>query len=498
MNHVSVSGGWTRPPRRTVPRPTVLVITALVLAECVSAFEAGMIFLALPRFGEIFGAPASTTAWAVTAYMLVAATAALVGGRLGDLYGRKQVLIAVMLLSAIGSFVSVFGESMGAIIAGRGIQGIAGAIMPLCYGLAREVLPQAKVGLGVGFIGGAGLLAGSGGSLIAGYILDVADWHLIFVVAAVLAFVASAAVGVWIPASSRAEHLPTFDLLGAALLTPGLTAVLFGVTQGAAWGWTSASVLGLILGGVAILAVWTLWELRQSIPLINLRVLATPSVSLTMFATGALSLGPIGAAMIISPMILLSPSSLPVGLGLSATTMGALTAAGAFVGFAVGPLAGLLAGRRGGRPTLVIGIVLFLVYSMIIYVGYDSVVMMVAALTVGATATAFCFTAFPKLIMESVPADATSETTGVMVTSRQAFSAVGVAVASVILSSSTIAGTTVPTPDAIRGCLVFFMVCSLLALGACFAVKRRGSVDNTPDQREAEQDQISQAPNVGA
>jgi len=159
---------------------------------------------------------------------------------------------------------------------------VAGAIMPLCYGLAREALPSDKVALGVGYIGGAGLLAGSGGSLTAGRILDLRDWHLSFVFAAILAFVASAAVAVWIPASRRADEVPKFDVLGAVLLTPGLTAVLFGITQGSKWGWTSASVLGLIIGGIAILAVWTIWELRRSIPLINLRILTMPSVSLTM------------------------------------------------------------------------------------------------------------------------------------------------------------------------------------------------------------------------
>ncbi|UAK35946.1 MFS transporter [Nocardia asteroides] len=190
------------------------------MAECVSAFEAGMIFIALPRFGEIFGAPAST-GWAVTAYMLVAATAALVGGRLGDLHGRKKVLIAIMLLPAAGSLVSVAGVSMAAIIAGRGIQGVAGAILPLCYGLAREALPPGKVSLAVGFISGAALLAGSGGSLIAGVLLDVTDWHMIFVFAAVPAVVASAVATAGLPPSSASGQLHRFDYLGAALLTPG-------------------------------------------------------------------------------------------------------------------------------------------------------------------------------------------------------------------------------------------------------------------------------------
>jgi len=169
--------------------------------------------------------------------------------------------------------------------------------------------------------------------------------------------------------------------------------------------------------------------------------------------------------MILSPMILLSPTSLPVGLGLSATAMGFITAVGALVGFAV-------------------GVVFFILYSLIIFVGYDSVPMMLLAVVVSSVATAFCYTAFPKLI-ESVPADVTSETTDVMVTARQALSAVGVAVASVILSSSTIPETTVPTVGAIRGCLFFFIACSLLALVACVATGRRRSANRIARQVES-------------
>ncbi|WP_081264967.1 MFS transporter [Prescottella equi] len=479
----------------TVNRSVIVVIAALVVAECVSAFEAGMIFIALPRFSEIFEAPASTTAWAVTAYMLVAATTALVGGRLGDMYGRKRTLILVLLISTVGSIISVVGDSMSAIILGRGVQGIAGAIMPLCYGLAREALPSSRVALGVGFIGGAGLLAGSGGSLIAGRLLDVWDWHLIFVFAGVLAIIAALAVAVGIPASKRSTTSSTFDILGAVLMTPGLTAVLFGITQGPKWGWGSASVLGLIVGGIGILAVWVAWELRQSTPLINLRILAQRRVSLTIVITGVLSIGPIGASMIITPIILLSPTSLPVGLGVSATVMGLMTAIGAIAGFAVGPLAGLVAGRWGGRIPLAAGVLLFILCNFMILLGYNSVPWMMAALIVGAVATAFCYTAFPKVIIESVSEDVTSETTGVMVTARQAFSAIGVAIVSIILSMSTVPGTPAPTLGAVRACLIFFIVCSVVSLAVCIGLRsgpRVGSLEN-PDNPAASRTQAGTA-----
>ena len=481
----STSGG------SPVPRSTALIITALVLAECVSAFEAGMIFIALPRFSEIFEAPASTTGWAVTAYMLVAATTALVGGRLGDMYGRKKVLVIVMLVSTLGSVIGIFGDSMGAIIAGRGVQGVAGAILPLCYGLAREVLPAGKVSLAVGFIGGAALLAGSGGSLIAGFLLDVADWHMIFVFAAVLAIVASAVVMVAIPASHTPPDLPRFDYLGAALLTPGLTALLYGITQGPRWGWTSLGVIFLVAVGIAILAVWTAWEMRQREPLVNLRVLANRQMSLNMIALSVLALGPVGAVQIVTPMILQSPTSLPVGLGMSATVTGLVAGIGAIVGFAASPVAGLVAGRWGGRTAFFIGAGLFAVANLMILIGHKSLAVMMGVFAVAAVATAFAYTGYPKIVIESVPEDVTSVTTGVLTTARQAFSAVGVALVSVMLTLWTVPGTTAPALSSFNLAVGWFVVCSLIVAVICMFLGRPPKASDVSEDGVPEDDSDS-------
>lgn len=453
-------------------RSPALIITALVLAECVSAFEAGTIFIALPRFSEIFGAPASTTGWAVTAFMLVAAATALVGGRLGDMYGRKKILVAVMLISVLGSLISVFGDSMAAIIVGRGVQGAAGAIMPLCYGLARETLPAPKVPIAVGFISGAALLAGSGGSLIAGVLLDVADWHMIFVLAAVLAVVASAVVAVVLPGSHTRSELPRFDYVGAILMTPGLIALLYGITQGPAWGWTSPAVIGLIVAGLGILAVWTYWELGRSEPLVDLRVLASKRMALNLIALSVLALGPAGAVQVVTPMILQSPSSLPVGLGMSATVTGLVAGIAALFGFAASPLAGAVAGRWGGRTAFLIGAVLFAVANLMILVGHKSLPVMMGVFAVAAVATAFAFTGYPKIVIESVPDNVTSVSTGILATARQAFSAVGVAIVSVMLSIWTVPGTTAPALSSFNMAAGWFIICSLIVAAICLFIGR--------------------------
>ncbi|MEU2177027.1 MFS transporter [Nocardia sp. NPDC019219] len=456
----------------TAFKSTAAIVTALVLAESVSAFEAGMIFIALPRLGEIFAAPASTTGWAVTAYMLVAATTALVGGRLGDIYGRKKILIIVMLVSTLGSLISVLGDSMAAIIAGRGVQGAAGAILPLCYGLAREALPAQKLSIAVGFIGGAALLAGSGGSLIAGVLLDVADWHMIFVFAAVLAVVASAVAALALPGSPRSADPPRFDYVGAALMTPGLTALLYGITQGPRWGWTSLEVVGLIVAGFGILAVWTIWELGRREPLVDLRVLASRRMSLNLIAVSVLALGPVGAIQIITPMILQSPTSLPVGLGISATVTGLVAGIGALIGFVASPIAGSVAGRWGGRTAFLIGAALFAVANLMILVGHKSLPLMMGVFAVGALATAFAYTGYPKIVIESVPDGVTSVTTGVLSTARQAFSAVGVAIVSVMLSLWTVPEATAPALPSFDLAVGWFIGCSLIVAAICLFIGR--------------------------
>ncbi|WP_280456836.1 MFS transporter [Nocardia carnea] len=453
-------------------RSPALIITALILAECVSAFEAGTIFIALPRFSEIFDAPASTTGWAVTAYMLVAAATALVGGRLGDMYGRKKVLIVIMLVSVLGSVISVLGDSMAAIIIGRGVQGVSGAILPLCYGLAREALPAPKVPIAIGFVSGAALLAGSGGSLIAGVLLDVADWHMIFVLAAVLAVVASAVAAVVLPGAHTRSELPRFDYVGAILMTPGLIALLYGITQGPAWGWASPAVIGLIVAGLVILAVWTFWELGRDEPLVDFRVLANKQMTLNLIGLSVLALGPVGAVQIVTPMILQAPDSLPIGLGQSATVTGFVAGIAALVGFITSPLAGAVAGRWGGRTAFFIGAALFAVANLMILLGHKSLVVMMGVFAVAAVATAFAFTGYPKIVIESVPDNVTSVTTGILSTARQAFSAIGVAIVSVMLSIWTVPGTTAPTLSSFNAAVGWFILCSLIVAAICLFIGR--------------------------
>ncbi len=122
-------------------QPVWVIVSVLIAVEIISAFETSMMFAAIPTLITEFDSDASTVGWAVTAFLLVSAASAAVCGRLGDMYGRERILMVLLAVAALGSIVSAVGDSLTSIIIGRAIQGVAGAILPLCIGLAREHLP---------------------------------------------------------------------------------------------------------------------------------------------------------------------------------------------------------------------------------------------------------------------------------------------------------------------------------------------------------------------
>ncbi|MGW5072521.1 MFS transporter [Rhodococcus sp. NPDC004095] len=448
-----------------------MIIAVLVAVEIISAFETSMVYAAIPTFIAEFNSNAATVGWAVTAFLLVAAASAAVCGRLGDMYGRERVLIVLLFAAAAGSIISAVGDSIGSIIVGRAIQGVAGAILPLCIGLAREHLPAAKVPVAVAIISGSAVAAGSASLLVAGVMLDHASWHMIFVVAAVYAIGAIALVAFvlpWRPPKGTTEKV---DYVGAVAFVPAIAAVLLGVNKSTTWGWTDPATLGLVLGGLAMMVLWVLWELRATSPIVNIRQFADRKFALTMLATLAISIGPIGVTTMIIPIVLQSPTSAPFGLGLTPTNAGWLSFVGSMFGFVCTPLSGRIAAAVGARTSMLIGSVLFLIGNVLLFFVHDSVAgMMVMVITVS-VATAFAYTALPNLLVEAVPEHATSEATGTNAVVRTGGSGIGVSIATMLLSSTALASG-LNTISGLNAVIVMLSVMSLAAIGFTLLIRR--------------------------
>ena len=168
-----------------------------------------MIFAALRTFNAEFGNPVMV-GWIVTAFLLAAAASASVCSRFGDMFGRRRMLLGVLAVAGTGSLVSALATSIGGVIAGRAIQGVAGAVLPLCFGLVREKLPAARAPFGIGVVSAAAFVSGGAAIFLGGVLIDHLSWHAIFYVGQR-------------PRSSRRWPCGSACLLRRVLLRPSLS-----------------------------------------------------------------------------------------------------------------------------------------------------------------------------------------------------------------------------------------------------------------------------------
>lgn len=446
-----------------------LLLLALVLAEVVSATEATMIYGAMRVMTRDFGDPVAV-GWAITAFLIVAAGSAAVGARLGDQFGRRRLLLISLLLAGVGSVISALSSGAAGVIAGRAVQGMAGAVLPLCFGLVRQHLPAEKVPFGVGVVAAAAFVSGGLGFVSGGLIVDHLHWAWIFIVGAGTAAVAWPAVRGLVPSDPPVAQRDPVDWLGVLLLLPAITAMLLAPTQAKSWGWGDARVWMLLAGGALLLVWWVRHELRVGAPLIDVRLLGRRQLALANLGMALLALGPLQSGLVLSTL-LQQPAWTGAGLGLSATTSGLVQAPPMVLAAFIGPACGALALRHGARlPALLASGLLLLGWTglLLAHAALPWVVAMALLTGIGLAAV---YAASPMLVVEASPAERTSETTGFSSVLRHVFNAIGSQVVALLLASATVTDAAhgparYPAPGALQ--LALAVICAL-ALAACAA-----------------------------
>ncbi|MFE5027508.1 MFS transporter [Streptomyces sp. NPDC056656] len=463
-------------------RPIALVVGVLIFADVISAFESTMMLSALPRIIGEFRVSAVDASWTLTAFAMVAATSAAVCGRLGDIYGRRTLLILLLLGSAVGSVVSLSTGTLSGVIVGRAIQGVSGGILPLCFGIVRETVPKHRVSVAVAMVASAAMLAGASGTIVSGVLIDSFGWHYIFVFAAGVAFLA-AACALLLPRSTMTVGAVRVDWPGALLFAPAITLCLLGVTNAARWTWGDARTLGSIAAGVAVFALWGWREVRIESPLINVRLFRDRKQGLALLANCLLSAGVFGSTGLAMQLMMQSPTNAPVGLGMSATAAGTAVFCISIIGFLLSPFSGRLSARFGARLPLAIGSAVGVGSAVALALLHDTVAQMVCAVIVLNVALVFMLTSLPNFVVEGVAPEHTSEVTGVHAVARTAFSGVGSAVATLLLSLSVVSGTQFSTEHAYNN--VFLLVGGTSAVGLLIALFIRGRGGENPSRRAA-------------
>src|SRR5690606_19523223 len=246
-----------------------LLLTAMAFAGVVTAVMQTLAVPLVPTLVDALDTTHEAVSWVVTASLIAGAVSTPVLGRLGDMYGRREVLVAALLCLAAGSLLAALSTHILLLVAGRTLQGVALAVVPLGIGILRDVLPPARVAssaalmsttMGVGAAVGVPLT-----SLIARY----ADWHAVFWMSGGLGLLALTLVLAFVP-RAQARTGGRFDAAGTLGLTVVLVCFLAAVSRGTEWGWTSPAVLGLFAVSLAVGAVWVRHETRVADPIVEL------------------------------------------------------------------------------------------------------------------------------------------------------------------------------------------------------------------------------------
>ncbi len=251
-----------------------LVLVVVAIAQLMVVLDSSVVNIALPSAQRALGFSNDGRQWVVTAYSLAFGSLLLVGGRLGDMYSRKQVFITGLIGFAVASAIGGAAVSFGMLVAARALQGAFGAILaPAALGtLVSTFQDPRERGRAFGVFGSVAAAGGAIGLILGGLLTQYLSWRWTLYVNLVFAVIAVAGALAYIR-SSRPTARPQMDWPGSVLACAGLFLIVFGFSHAETAGWTAALTIGSLVLGVVLLAAFILAEQRVSHPLLPLRVI---------------------------------------------------------------------------------------------------------------------------------------------------------------------------------------------------------------------------------
>ncbi|MFI1729011.1 MFS transporter [Streptomyces acidicola] len=450
-----------------------LVVVALAFGGIVVSLMQTLVIPIVPELPQLLNAPASDTAWAVTATLLAAAVATPVMGRLGDMYGKRRMLLVSLVMLIAGSVTAALSDSLTPMIVGRVLQGLASGVIPLGISIMRDELPAERLGSATALMSASLGVGGALGLPAAALIADNYDWHVLFWTSAGLGALALVLIPAFVP-ESKVRTGGRFDLLGALGMAAGLICLLLGISKGADWGWTSGTTLGLFGAAVVIMLLWGLFELRTSQPLVDLRTTARSQVLFTNLASIAVGFAMFAMSLVL-PQLLQLPEATGYGLGRSMLVAGLVMAPSGLVMMALAPVSAAVTKAKGPKVTLLIG-------SLIVAAGYClNIVLMsevwhfvLVSCVIGA-GIGFTYGSMPALIMGAVPASETAAANSLNTLMRSIGTSTASAIAGVILAQMTtdFGGHALPSENGFKVVLAVGAGAALLAFAIALFIPRQ-------------------------
>ena len=446
----------------------------LALAAVSYALLQSLVAPALPDIQHSLHTSVNSASWVLTAYLLSASVATPLIGRLGDMYGKERLLVVVLLLLCVATIVSALATSLAMMLVGRVVQGAAGGVFPLAFGIIRDEFPRDRVAGAVGVMSALAGVGGGAGVVLAGPIVQNLSIHWLFWLPLLVLVPATIAIHRYVPESP--VRVPgRVNWTGTALMSAGLAAVLLAVSEAPVWNWLSVKTLGVMAAGLVLLVVWVRSEVRSDHPLVDMRMMRIRGVWTTNAVATLLGFG-MYASFILLPEFVETPVRIGYGFGSSVTGAGLFLVPSTVAMLIAGAQTGRLEKRFGSKPPLLAGAALTTAaYALLAVARSGHWEIYVAATLLGA-GIGLAFAAMVNLIIENVGPTETGIATGMNTVMRTVSGAFGGAATASILAG-TVGANGYPSA---HGFTVAFASCALaLTLGVVvgFAIPPRRPAD---------------------
>jgi EmrB/QacA subfamily drug resistance transporter len=448
------------PGRR--PNNTAIIVY-LSLGGLSFAVLQSLVAPALSTIGTDLGVSTGAASWVLTAYLLSASVLTPILGRLGDMVGKRKVLIWVLTVLLVGAVLAALAPNLGVLIVARALQGAAGAVMPLSIGIVRDELPKEQVSVTIGLLSAIFGIGAGVGIVAAGPIVEHLSWHWLFWLPAALVVIALLGAVFGMP-ESPVRKPGRLDVAGTAVLAVSLVAILLAVSEGQTWGWGDAKTVGLLVLGAVALVAFVVVELRVVEPLIDVRLFAVRGVWTAHVVALVFGFAMFGTFILV-PTILQLPAATGYGFGKDVTQAGLFLLPTVVMMIVAGPIAGILVRRVGPKPPMLVGGLAIVVAFAVPAVSHAAIAAIVVSGIFTGIGIGLALAACSNAIIESVPANQTGEAISANTVVRTIGSSVGTAVIAALISShSTAQG--LPTDDAFT---IGFWACAGVAVLAVVA-----------------------------
>ena len=413
------------------------IILFLSLGGLSFAVLQSLVAPALGTIGTDLGVSTTDASWVLTAYLLSASVLTPILGRLGDMVGKRKIIIVVLALLLVGTVLAALAPNLGVLVVARVLQGAAGAVMPLSIGIVRDELPKERVSVTIGLLSAIFGIGAGVGIVTAGPIVEALSWHWLFWLPAVLVAIALLGAIFGIP-ESPVRTPGRLDLVGTGILTVGLVSLLLAIGEGQKWGWGDDKTVGLLILGAVALVVFVFVELRVKEPLIDMSLFRHRGVWTAHIVALVFGFAMFGTFILV-PTLLQLPSALGYGFGKSVSEAGLYLLPTVVAMIIAGVIGGILIRKIGPKIPMIIGGIAVTVAFLIPALGHAEEWQILVSGVLTGLGIGLALAATSNAIVESVPAAQTGEAISANTVIRTIGSSIGTAVIAALISSNVTA-----------------------------------------------------------